>query len=113
MILCCNAESAFLLGKLIHGAPRLVLPYVAPVLKALVAKLRTAAMLPAPLTPAPAPGTKAAAKCEWPAAFLWFLLRSKNGHSQHCTAAMLPEPLTPAPAPGTKAAAKCERPADT
>ena len=34
------AESALLLGKLIHACPRLVLPYVPPILKALVSKLR-------------------------------------------------------------------------
>ncbi|KAK9806315.1 hypothetical protein WJX72_010074 [[Myrmecia] bisecta] len=34
-------ESAHLLGCLIHSAPRLVMPYVSPILKALVAKLRT------------------------------------------------------------------------
>ena len=66
-----RAESAFLLGKLVHGAPRLVMPYVAPILKALVAKLRSAATaplpLPLPLPLAPAlPGAKGAAKCAPP-----------------------------------------------
>ena len=36
------AESAYLLGCLIHSCPRLVMPYVWPILKALVAKLRMA-----------------------------------------------------------------------
>ncbi len=36
-------ESASLLGRLIHNAPQLVLPYVSPIEKALVGKLRTAA----------------------------------------------------------------------
>ena len=36
------AESAKLLGVLIASAPSLVLPYTAPILKALVAKLRAA-----------------------------------------------------------------------
>eukprot|EP00891_Asterochloris_glomerata_P006787 jgi/Astpho2/6787/fgenesh1_pm.00103_%23_6_t len=35
-------ESAYLLGCLIHSCPRLVMPYVWPILKALVAKLRMA-----------------------------------------------------------------------
>lgn len=60
-VLCSCAESAFLLGKLIHGAPRLVLPYVAPIEKALVAKLRSATLPPPPL--APAGPTAKAAKC--------------------------------------------------
>lgn len=34
--------SAHLLGRLINACPRLVLPYVSPILKALVAKLRLA-----------------------------------------------------------------------
>lgn len=34
------AESAYLLGRLIATCPRLVLPYVSPILKALVMKLR-------------------------------------------------------------------------
>ncbi len=34
-------ESAYLLGSLIRAAPRLVLPYIAPVLTALVGKLKT------------------------------------------------------------------------
>jgi hypothetical protein len=38
--------SASLLGKLIRAAPRLILPYVSPVIKALVVKLRSAASLP-------------------------------------------------------------------
>ena len=38
-----GAESASLLGRLIHNAPQLVLPYVSPIEKALVGKLRTAA----------------------------------------------------------------------
>lgn len=46
-------QSALLLGRLIHSAPRLVAPYVSPVLKALVAKLRSA-LLP-PLLPLPLP----------------------------------------------------------
>ena len=54
------AESAFLLGKLIHGAPRLVLPYVAPIEKALVAKLRSATLLPPPLAAPAGPATKPA-----------------------------------------------------
>ena len=36
------AESAYLLGCLIHSCPRLVMPYVWPILKALVSKLRMA-----------------------------------------------------------------------
>ncbi len=36
------AESAKLLGVLISSAPTLVLPYTAPILKALIAKLRAA-----------------------------------------------------------------------
>ena len=36
------AESARLLGVLIRSAPKLVLPYTAPVLRALVGKLRAA-----------------------------------------------------------------------
>ena len=40
-------ESARLLGVLIHAAPKLVLPYTAPVLKALITKLRAAAAGPA------------------------------------------------------------------
>lgn len=36
------AESARLLGVLVRSAPRLVLPYTAPVLRALVSKLRAA-----------------------------------------------------------------------
>jgi hypothetical protein len=54
------AESAFLLGKLIHGAPRLVLPYVAPIEKALVAKLRSATLLPPPLAAPAGPAAKPA-----------------------------------------------------
>lgn len=40
-IVCCTG-SAHLLGRLINACPRLVLPYVSPILKALVAKLRAA-----------------------------------------------------------------------
>lgn len=36
----CHPESAHLLGRLIHNAPQLVLPYVPPIEKALVTKLR-------------------------------------------------------------------------
>ena len=38
------AEGAHLLGCLIHSAPRLIMPYVGPILKALVSKLRSASM---------------------------------------------------------------------
>lgn len=38
-------ESAHLLGRLINACPRLVLPYVSPILKVLVAKLRVAPSL--------------------------------------------------------------------
>ncbi len=38
------AEGAHLLGCLIHSAPRLVMPYVGPILKALVSKLRCASL---------------------------------------------------------------------
>ena len=40
------AESAFLLGRLIQACPTLIRPYFAPVLRALVAKLRDASNLP-------------------------------------------------------------------
>lgn len=49
------AEGAHLLGCLIHSAPRLVMPYVGPILKALVSKLRSAAqpliIMPSPQGP--------------------------------------------------------------
>jgi hypothetical protein len=48
-----RAESASLLGRLIHNAPQLVLPYVSPIEKALVGKLRSAAQH-APLLADPA-----------------------------------------------------------
>ena len=48
-----HAESASLLGRLIHNAPQLVLPYVSPIEKALVGKLRSAAQH-APLLADPA-----------------------------------------------------------
>ncbi|BDA44527.1 Serine/threonine-protein kinase TOR [Coccomyxa sp. Obi] len=47
--------SAHLLGRLINACPRLVLPYVSPILKALVAKLRIAPTLQ--ITAAGPPGT--------------------------------------------------------
>lgn len=53
------AESAYLLGALIHACPRLVLPYVSAILKALVAKLRAAPSLQ--ITAAGPPGTAAKA----------------------------------------------------
>lgn len=42
---CHCAESAHLLGRLIKACPRLVLPYVSPILKALMAKLRISPQL--------------------------------------------------------------------
>lgn len=39
---CRPAESAYLLGCLIYSCPRLVMPYIWPILRALVAKLRLA-----------------------------------------------------------------------
>lgn len=86
----CNAESAFLLGKLIHGAPRLVLPYVAPIEKALVAKLRSAALLPAPLT-AVLPGSKAAAKCALRLSSQWIIQPHVVSQAVHSTAASAAE----------------------
>ncbi len=58
-----RAESALLLGKLIHACPRLVLPYVPPILKALVAKLRTAgpALIAGPAPPGAGANAKGAA----------------------------------------------------
>lgn len=53
------AESAHLLGRLIHACPRLVLPYVSAILKALVAKLRTVPSLQ--ITATGPPGTAAKA----------------------------------------------------
>jgi hypothetical protein len=47
-----HAESARLLGVLIRCAPRLVLPYAAPVLRALVAKLQAAGSGAPPAAPA-------------------------------------------------------------
>lgn len=44
-------ESARLLGVLIQSCPRLVLPYVSPILKALVKKLRTHGVAAAPAQP--------------------------------------------------------------
>lgn len=51
----CFAGSAHLLGRLINACPRLVLPYVSPILKALVAKLRLAPTLQ--ITTAGPPGS--------------------------------------------------------
>ena len=53
------AESAHLLGRLINACPRLVLPYVSAILKALVAKLRTVPSLQ--ITASGPPGTAAKA----------------------------------------------------
>ncbi len=50
--MCIGAEGAHLLGCLIHSAPRLVMPYVGPILKALVSKLRSAS-LPLIIHPSP------------------------------------------------------------
>ena len=50
--MCVTAEGAHLLGCLIHSAPRLVMPYVGPILKALVSKLRSAS-LPLIIHPSP------------------------------------------------------------
>ena len=47
-----TAEGAHLLGCLIHSAPRLVMPYVGPILKALVSKLRSAS-IPLIIHPSP------------------------------------------------------------
>lgn len=49
------AESAHLLGRLIKACPRLVLPYVSPILKALVAKLRITPQLQITVATAAAP----------------------------------------------------------
>lgn len=49
------AESAHLLGRLIKACPRLVLPYVSPILKALVAKLRISPQLQITVATATAP----------------------------------------------------------
>lgn len=40
-LFCMHADAASLLEKLIKSAPRLILPYVSPIQKALVAKLRS------------------------------------------------------------------------
>ena len=53
--LCDAAEGAHLLGCLIHSAPRLVMPYVVPILKALVSKLKSASM-PLIILPSPQGG---------------------------------------------------------
>lgn len=60
MALRAHAESARLLGVLIRSAPKLVLPYTAPVLRALVGKLRAASSgaAAAPLAVAPKPSSK-------------------------------------------------------
>lgn len=68
---CCQplffpalAESARLLGVLIRSAPKLVLPYTAPVLRALVGKLRAAGSgaTSAPLAAAPKPSSKSSSQ---------------------------------------------------
>ena len=65
--LCCpspTAESARLLGVLIRSAPKLVLPYTAPVLRALISKLRAAGSTAAaaPSTTPAKPSTKSASQ---------------------------------------------------
>ena len=47
------AESAWLLGRLVASSPRLVLPYVPPIFRTLVAKLRANVTLMLPLPAAP------------------------------------------------------------
>jgi hypothetical protein len=64
------AESARLLGHLINSAPNLVLPYVSPILAALVAKLRAAALV-SPLLVA---ANKATAKSVLPVMLCLFVL---------------------------------------
>ena len=70
---CCHplpAESARLLGVLIRSAPKLVLPYTAPVLRALVGKLRAAGSSAAATnTSAAQPNIKPPSQ----GAFLWAL----------------------------------------
>lgn len=49
---CDTAERAYLLGYLINSAPRLVMPYIGPILKVLVHKLRVVS-IPLMIHPAP------------------------------------------------------------
>ena len=57
MTLVLPAEAAFLLGRLIQACPTLTRPYFAPVLRALVAKLRAASAVHPPRPPAWQPAT--------------------------------------------------------
>ena len=90
------AESAKLLGVLINAAPQLVLPYTAPILKALISKMRspgsgTAALPtlpPAATVAAVAPGGQTQGKCQADASgaplLCWTLQRSSSPPPSRC-----------------------------
>ena len=83
-MVCC-AGSAHLLGRLINACPRLVLPYVSPILKALVAKLRAAPHLQ--ITAAGPSGTAAKATLvqgisSWPSQVLRWMLKLPDSTKQ-------------------------------
>ncbi len=66
-----HAESAHLLGRLIKACPRLVLPYVSPILKALVAKLRVSPQLQITVSTATAQSKAALVQGEKKMHILW------------------------------------------
>ena len=103
------AESARLLGVLIRSAPKLVLPYTAPILRALVGKMRAAAgggaLAAPPSATAPPPNAKNTSQGARPAGLPAFIHAAAPSAVQWVPALSLLD----LPAPATASTLCCHR----